>query len=130
MKQIIVVSESRPGMVAEITEALAGAGVNIDDISAENVGGTGIVLMTVDRYDEALRALAQAHFQAVSEDAIVIRLADKPGELARITARLNDAGINLRSIRIIRREGGTGIIAVATQESERARELLKDVIIS
>jgi len=130
MKQITVVSEDRPNMVAEITEALARAGVNIEFISAESVGGSGIVILSVDQYDNALRALAQTPFQAISEDAIVIRLEDKPGELARITARFKEASISLRSIRIIRREGGTGIIAVATEQPDQARELLKDVIIS
>ncbi len=130
MKEIKVVSENRPNMVAEITGALADAGVNIEFISAENVGGSGVVSLTVDRYDEALRALARTPFQAISEDAIVIRLEDKPGELARITRRFKDANLNLRSIRIIRREGGTGIIAVAAEQPEQAKKLLKDVLIS
>ncbi len=130
MKEIVIVSERRANMVAEITEALATAGVNIEFLSAETVGGSGVVILTVDRYDDALRALARTPFQAISEDAFVIQLDDKPGELARITRRFKDADINLRSIRIIRREGGKGIIAVATDRTEEARELLKDVIIS
>lgn len=130
MKEIVIVSEDRPGVVAEISEALAAAGVNIEFITAETIGGSGVVILTVDRYDEALRALARTPFQAISEDAIVIQLDDKPGELARITRRFKEADINLRSIRIIRREGGKGIIAVVAERNDQARELLKDVIIS
>ena len=127
MKEIVIVSEDRPNMVAEITEALGAAGVNIEFINAEIVGGSRVANLTVDRYDDALRALAQTPFQAISEDAFVIRLDDKPGELARITRRFKDAGSDLRSIRIIRREGGTGIIAVAADRTVEAMELLKDV---
>ena len=130
MKEIVIVSENRPGMVAEITEALATAGVNIESLDAEMVGGSKVAVLTVDSYDDALRALAQTRFHAISEDAVVIQLDDKPGEMARITRRLNEADIELRSIRIIRREGGTGIIAVATENNDQARELLKDVVIS
>lgn len=130
MKEIFIVSDNRPNMVAEITEALADAGVNIEFLSAEIIGGSRVAILTVDRYDEALRALAQTPYQALSEDAILIQLDDKPGELARITRRFADAGIELRSIRILRYEGGTGIFAVAADRPEAAAELLKDVLIS
>ena len=107
MKEIFIVSDNnRPNMVAEITEALADAGVNIEFLSAEIIGGSRVAILTVDHYDEALRALA------------------------RITRRFADAGIELRSIRIIRYEGGTGIFAVAADRTEEAAELLKDVLIS
>ncbi len=130
MKEIVIVSKQSEAMVAEIAEALAAAEVNIEFISAETIGGSGVVVLTVDRYDDALRALARTPFQAISEDAFVIQLDDKPGELARITRRFKEANINLRSIRIIRREGGKGIIAVAADRTDEARELLKDVIIA
>ena len=130
MKEIVIVSEDRPNMVAEITEALAAAGVNIEFPTAETIGGSKVAVLTVDRYDDALQALARTELQAIIEDAVVIQLDDKPGELARITRRLKDADIELRSIRIIRREGGKGIIAVATERNQAAKELLRDVIIS
>ena len=55
MKQIIIISEDRPGVVAEISEAMAAAGVNIETISAETVAGSGVTILTVDKYDEALK---------------------------------------------------------------------------
>jgi hypothetical protein len=130
MKQIIIVSEDRPGVVAEISEAMAAAGVNIETIVAETVAGSGVTIMSVDRYDEALRALAQTPFHAISEDAIVVQLDDHPGELARITRRLKEAQINLRSIRIIRREGGKSIVAIGTERTDQAMSLLSDVLVS
>ena len=130
MKEIFIVSDNRPNMVAEITEALADADVNIEFLSAEIIGGLRVAILTVDQYDEALRALARTPYQAISEDAFLIQLADKPGELARITRRLTDAGIELRTIRIIRYEGGTGIFAVAADRPEAAAELLKDVLLA
>jgi len=130
MKEIVIVSENRSGVVAEITEALASAEVNIEFIDAATVGASKVVVMTVDRYDAALQALAQTSLHAISEDAIVIQLDDKPGELARITSRLQEARIDIRSIRIIRREAGIGIIAVSTQRNAEARKVLEDVVIS
>lgn len=130
MKQIVIVSEDRPAVVAEIADAMAAAGVNIEFLDAEVVGSSKIVVLTVDHYDDALKALAQTSLQAISEDAIVIQLQDRPGELARATQRLRESQIDVRSIRIIRREGGTGIVAVATDKNDAARKVLADVLVS
>lgn len=130
MKQIVIVSEDRPAVVAEIAEAMGAAGVNIEFLDAEVVGTSKIVVLTVDQYDAALKALAQTSLQAISEDALVIRLPDRPGELARVTQRLRASEIDVRSIRIIRREGGTGIVAVATDKNDEARKVLAEVLVS
>jgi len=53
-------------------------------------------------------------------------LEDKPGELARITRRFKDANINLRSVRILRRDSGKSIVAVSTESNAEAIELLKE----
>ena len=88
------------------------------------------MIFTVDRYDEALVALRDAGVPAVSEDAIIIRIVDEPGALARISRRFHDAEIRLRSVRIIRRDAGHGLVALSTERTERALELVKDVLIS
>ncbi|MBN1909242.1 MAG: hypothetical protein JW818_05855 [Pirellulales bacterium] len=132
MKQIIIVSEDRPGVGAEIAEAMAAAGVNIETLAAETVAGSAIAIMTVDKYDEGLRALAQTPFHAISEEAIVVQLDDRPGELARIMRRFKEANINLHSVRIIRRDPETGksIVAVGTERTAETLALLKDVLVS
>ena len=130
MKQITIVTESRPGVVAEISELLAAAEVNIETLDAEAVGSSSIINLTVDQYDAALRAFSQSNFHAISEDALVVQLEDRPGELARIMRRFNEAQINLRSVRIIRRDQGRSIVAIATSRTTEAMELVKDVLVS
>ena len=88
------------------------------------------MILTVDRYDEALAALRDAGLHAVSEDAIIIRIVDEPGALARISRRFHDAEIRLRSVRIIRRSTGYGLVAISTERTEEALDLVRDVLIS
>ncbi len=130
MKQITVVTESSPGLLAQVSEILAERGINIETLNAETVQDYGVVIFTVDRYDEALVALRDAGVPAVSEDAIIIRIVDEPGALARISRRFHDAEIRLRSVRIIRRDAGHGLVALSTERTERALDLVKDVLIS
>src|SRR5262245_10838524 len=130
MKQITIVEADRPGLAADLTEALAAANVNIESIEAESIGSAMIAVLTVDKYDEALRALAAKGFQAFSEEVIVIQVENRPGELARIMRRFKDANINLRSIRPIRRSGNQALVALGTERTQEAMELVKDVMVS
>ncbi len=130
MRQITIVVKDRPGLVADISELMLEAGVNIESIAAEGVGRSAAIVMTVDKYDAALQALRDTPFKAVSEYAILVKLDDKPGALAMISRRFKDAGINLRSIRTISRDGGKSIVAIGTERTKEAMALVKDVLIS
>lgn len=131
MKQITIVSNNQPGMAAVIMDALAEQGINIESLDAETFGDTAVAILTVDRYDEALNILNDIpNIRAVSEDAILIRLANKPGALAEIARRFKEKNINLRSMRFIHQDDEQGIVAISTERSEEALALVKDVLIS
>jgi hypothetical protein len=130
MKQISVVSHENQDITAELAEALGGAGINIETLDIEHVDESFIVTLTVDRYDEALNVLQQAGFEAVSEDALLIRLVDEPGGLARISRRFREADIHVRSLRLVRRANGHAIVAVSVDRTQKACELVRDVLIT
>lgn len=129
MKEITVVIDNRAGMLADLSEVLAARGVNIESIDGEAAESRGIVRLTVDQYDVALSALRDSGFQAISEDALLIRLKDESGALARAAARFKDANINIRSLRILRREGGFALVTLVTENNEAARDLVGDVLV-
>ena len=130
MRQITIVTQDRPGLVADISEALMAAGVNIESLVAEQVGALATVIMTVDNYDSALRAIARMPLNAVTEDAILVKIDDRPGALAGIARRFKDANINLRSIRIVCRDAGQAIVAISTNRTAEALEIVRDVLIA
>jgi hypothetical protein len=130
MKQLTIVAPDRAGLVAELAELLAAAGVNVETFDAEAAGGTAVVVLTVDRYDEALRALHAGGFSPVTEDAILVRLEDRPGALAEVARRFREAGIGLRGLRIIRTAGGQTLAAVATERTAGALALVKDILVA
>lgn len=130
MRQLTIVSPDRPGLVAKVTEVLAAAGVNVESFDAEATGGTAVVALTVDRYDDALRALNNAGFEPVTEDAILVRLEDRPGALAEVARRFREAGIELRGLRIIRTAGGQTVAAVAAERTAEALALVKDILVA
>ena len=129
MKQLTVLVPNRPGQVAAITEALALHGINVESFDVESHGADGLIVLTVDRYDEALRALSDAGFRAVTQDTLLIRIEDKPGALAMIAVRLKDAGLDLRSMHIVRRGGDASIVSLVASDNAAAAAVLRDVLI-
>ena len=129
MKQLNVLAPNKPGQLAAITEALALGSVNIESFDVETHGADGVIVLTVDRYGDALRLLLDAGFKAVTQDTLLIRLEDKPGALAKIAVRLKDAGIDLRSMHFVRRDAGVCIASLVANDNARAAEVLRDVVI-
>lgn len=129
MKQLHIVTEDRSGILADITEALAAAGVNIENCTAEEVGGSAVIILDVDHYDDALRALARTPYHAMSEDVLLVRVANHPGALAAIARRFHDAAINVRSLRTVRRSESEGIAAIHADRIDDARALVRDLLI-
>jgi hypothetical protein len=129
MKQLTVLVPNQPGQLARISEALAAKGVNIEDFDVESHGAEGLISLTVDHYDAALKALRDAGYRAVTQSTLLIRLDDRPGALAAVAARLKDAGIDLRSMHIVRRLEKVSIASLVADDNARAAEVLKDVLI-
>lgn len=130
MKQITIVTKSQRGLTADISELLAKAGINIETLDAEDVEGVDVVTLSVDHYNRALAALRDAGYPAVTEDALLVRVQDEPGALAKIALKFKKADIAVHSIRIMRRDNGWGIIAIGTERTDSAKALVRDSLIT
>ncbi len=129
MKQITIITPAgRPGTLADIAERLAARNVNIVDIDATDDHAHGVVVLRAEPYNEALRALADGGYHAVSEDVLVVRLPDEAGALAKLAARFREPQININAMRIVRRDGGWASVLISTDDNERAREILADCL--
>jgi hypothetical protein len=130
MKQItIIVPPDRPGTIADIAELLGTRGVNIDQCEVTDDHAHGVIRLEASPYDDALRALAEAGYNAVSEEVIVIQLVDEPGALAKVAARFRDPHINITAMRFARRDRGSAIVILSTSDNTGARQLLADCLI-
>jgi hypothetical protein len=105
MKDFKITLENRPGTLADLSEALGYAGVNIEGIcgfAREVRGGedrefvTHVAHILVDDSTPAKKALLNAGIKIEEErEPMIINIRDRPGELAVITRRLADAGVNI-----------------------------------
>ncbi len=132
MKQITVITANQVGELADVTGVLAERGINVEDIEAEAIDRRGLIVLTVALadYDRAFRVLRDKGFQAITEDALTVRVEDRPGALAEIAQRFKDAGIGMRSLHIIQRREGWSMVSIVPEARgrDRAKELVADLL--
>jgi hypothetical protein len=96
VKQITVTAESKPGVLAKVCAALAGANVNILAVCAADAGGRGKLRLVVSDPARAKQALTDAKSRCGEEPALALTLDDRPGSLARVAEKLAAAKINIK----------------------------------
>src|SRR5712692_8923653 len=111
--EFVIKLKDRPGQLAAAAKALADAKVNLWGTGAATGGGGGTVGFIVKDKDtaKARRALKAAKIRATERKAIEVRLADKPGALAKAADRLGKKKINIASAYVL--APGRGSVTVA-----------------
>lgn len=122
--RVIVIVQGEPDAPARVSEALGEAGVTIESIDDRLIAELGVITLGTDDDDAALHALLEAGLRAVTTQAIVLRLPDRPGALARVAELLGRNRLNVRTIHIVHRQAGRAIAAVSTDDDDAARSLL------
>jgi hypothetical protein len=109
--------EDRPGINADIGEALGRAGVNISGTFGS--GKFGEIHVLVEDADRARQAVAETGFTVSEErDVVLVQLEDRPGAWGDVARRIADAGVNIDLHYIAT---GTRIVVVP-DDVGRARE--------
>ncbi len=130
MKDITIIEQDRPGLLASIASAFGREAVNIKRFSAHGVGGKAVLTLGVTDVDKALRVLRDNQINAVVDEILIVKLEDKPGALADITLKLKDAGCNLKTAYIVGRNGPTVFVALSVDEPHRAQLVLGDLLLN
>jgi hypothetical protein len=94
-KQITVWVESTPGQMGRIAKALGNAKVNITAFTAYTTGGESPIRFHVSSPAKAKKVLLDLGLRVTEEEVLRVTVADKPGMLGAIGARLGEAGINV-----------------------------------
>jgi hypothetical protein len=94
-KEFTLSLEDRPGTLGKICRALADRNVNIVAAQAFPIGGKSVTRLVFDDSTKARSVLDAERTSYTETDVVKVRLAHRPGELARATQKLGDASINI-----------------------------------
>lgn len=102
MNEFIVNMENQPGRLASLTETLAAFGVNIEALAAYGHDGEGTVRLITSDTPTTRRVLDEADLHFEEHTVLAVQLPHRPGELARLTRLLADAGVNIDALYVLR----------------------------
>ena len=114
IKQISIFVENKPGRLAEITEAIAAAGIDIRALSIADTTDFGILRLIVDKPEAAVLALKEAGLTVSITNVIAVGIDDTPGAFSVPMRILADAGIDVEYM-----------YAFITRNSEKAYVILR-----
>ena len=92
---IVAVLPDRVGLLAEISEGLSEAGVNIEAICAFRSGENAQLILMVDNIGKARRVFEETDAEIREEEVTTVELPHRPGELAAVARKLADGGVNI-----------------------------------
>ncbi len=95
VKQLSFTLPTRAGLLADVTDALAKAKVNITAICAYEMAKNAYFMLTTDSAARARKCLAFLRIGLEEEDVVVVEMPNKVGELQRVAKKVADAGINI-----------------------------------
>jgi hypothetical protein len=120
MTEFIVEMENRPGRLAALAEALAAFGVNIEALAAYANDGTGTVRLIVGDAPTTRHVLDEAALHFEENTVLTAHLPHQPGELARLTRLLADAGVNIEALYILKSNHDGVELAIAMDQPPSA----------
>ena len=129
MKALNIIHDDHPGLLAELTTLLERNGFAVQDFAGLSVGDTAVISLTVECGEEAFRLLSDAGYRVIASEHLLVRLEKHPGALAELSRRLAEENVNVRGMHIVSKDEKTGIVALETLDHEKARKVLKDILV-
>jgi hypothetical protein len=125
--QISIFVENRLGTLAEVTEIMGGAGIDLRALSLADTADFGVLRVIVDDPHKALELLRAAGFVVSVTQTLAVPITDSPGGLARVLRVLADAGISVEySYAFITRKEGDAYVILRVADNEHAQRALSE----
>lgn len=128
MNAFIVKLENRPGEVARVTETLAAQGINIL-VYGLAVGGYGALGFVANDEQGARSALDDAGVAYREVPIVAVRMEDRPGQAAKVSRQLADAGLNLELWLPVDTSQASFTVALGVDDVEAAQRVLGDQVV-
>ena len=126
LDQISVFVENKPGALSEITASLAEAGIDLKAFTIADKSEFGVLRFLSDSPTQALALLKRNGWVASKTPVISVRMAHKPGSLAKILKIFADALVQVEYMyAFLAQEEGQAYVVFRVEEPGDAIKLLE-----
>ena len=125
MKQVSIYVENQPGRLAEVTKALADAGVDIQALSIADTDTFEILRLIVNDPELAERTVINAGFSAKVTEVVAVAVEDRPGGLSDVLTMLSKEGVDVGYMyAFIGKKEGLADVILRIKDNRKAKEIL------
>jgi hypothetical protein len=128
MNAFICEIKNLPGEQARVTEALAARKINVFNCCL-GVGDQGVLGLVANDEAGTRSVLTDTGISFVEVPVVTVKLLDKPGQTARISRILADAGINIDLFLPVGISNGELVVALGVDDVDGARRVLRSDIV-
>jgi hypothetical protein len=128
MKDLVIRLTHSPGELADVTNALSIAGVNIKSLAAMSLEGHALLRLIPDDMDAARNALRDRNIRFEENEVITVMLENKAGELTPVAASLAEAGLNLEAVYLVGLADDLIELAIVTDDMKKAKKVLAGMV--
>jgi len=126
-EQISIFLQNESGRLAEVTEVLSGAGINIRALSLADTADYGVLRMIVNDNEKAEQALRDRGFTVTKTNVIAVEVPDEPGGLHRILDTLRKGGVNVEYMyAFVQQSGSNAVMIFRFNNTDNALKLLQE----
>lgn len=106
VEQLSIFLENKAGRLAEVTNTLANAGINIRALSLADTSDFGILRLIVDNTEKAKEIMKEAGFTVGRTAVVAVQVDDQPGGLNAILQALEGHNVNIEYMYAFVQKGG------------------------
>ncbi len=124
MEEITVVTENKVGILADICELFGSNGVNIESISAQGMGDSGIIRIITGDVTSARRILDKTGYKYSTSEVLVVKVNDVPGELGKVARKIARNNIDIECVYLLSKQKGIMELAIKADKFSSAKKAL------
>ena len=126
IEQLSIFLENKAGRLAEVTQTLAAADINIRALSLADTSDFGILRLIVNDHEKAKAALKAAGFTVGLTNVVAVEVPHVPGGLNKFLQMLGEKGINVEYMYAFLQKGDNAVLIFRFNRLEAALEILKE----
>jgi hypothetical protein len=125
MRDFAIQLTHRPGELARVANVLGRHRVNLRAVAGLAIGTHVTIRIVPDDVEAARSALESANVRFEESEIVQVLLENRAGELAAVSSRLGDGGVNLRAIYLTGIAGNLVELAIVPDDVKKAKRLLE-----
>lgn len=124
VKQLGFGMSDKPGLLSDVTAAIAGAKANITSICAYGMEGKAYFMIVTDNNAKAKKALSKLELKVDEEEVFAVEMPNKAGELQKVAKKIADAGINIIYIYGTAAAGKSSTCIFSSSDNKKALKVI------